>query len=244
MEERLHLILQAQAGDKQIRDALIEENLGLVHHIVKRFANRGYDMEELFQIGCIGLIKAIDHFGIEYDVQFSTYAVPLIMGEIGRFIRDNGMIKVSRNLKENLWKIKAVQNEIQKHTGRDATIDEIALKTGLDQESILLAMESEYEVDSLSRTVYQKDGNEITLGDRIADDKDEENEIMQRVFLKQLLACLSEQERGLIILRYFENKTQMQTAQILGITQVQVSRQEKKILTKLRKLNATRDNMI
>lgn len=235
MEERLHLILQAQAGDKQVRDTLIEENMGLVHHIVKRFANRGYESEELFQIGCIGLIKAIDHFSPEYDVKFSTYAVPLIMGEIRRFIRDNGIIKVSRNLRENLWKIRQVQNEIQLHTGRDATIDEIIHRTGLDEESILMALESEYEVESLSGTVYQKDGNEITLADRIADEKDEAENVMQKVYLGQLLNTLSAEEQKLIRLRYYENQTQIQTAKQLGITQVQVSRLEKKILSKMRR---------
>lgn len=235
MEERLHLIQQAKAGDKQIREILIEENLGLVHHIVKRFSNRGVDMEELFQIGCIGLIKAIDQFDATYDVKLSTYAVPLIMGEIRRFLRDNGMIKVSRTLRENLWKIKKIKNEISLKYGREATIDEIIVGTGLDKESILLALDSEYEIESLSKTVYQKDGNEIALQDRIADERDEEKEIVQKLFMSNLLDSITGEEKKLIILRYYENKTQTQTADILGISQVQVSRLEKKILGKLRR---------
>ncbi len=236
MEDMRGLIVQAQKGDKQVRDTLIEENLGLVHHIVKRFLNRGYDAEELFQIGCIGLMKAIDHFDTDYDVKFSTYAVPLIMGEIKRFLRDNGIIKVSRTLRENAWKIKNAQRELSGQSGREVTIDEIAAATGLTVEEIVMAQEADVEVESLSKVVYQGDGSQISLGERIADEKDEHEVMLNRLLLQQLLQALSEDERYLIKLRYFDNITQTETAKHLGISQVQVSRLEKKILEKMKKM--------
>lgn len=236
MEDMLQLISQAQKGDKQVRDTLIEDNLGLVHHIVKRFLNRGYDAEELFQIGCIGLMKAIDHFDTDYDVKFSTYAVPLIMGEIKRFLRDNGMIKVSRTLKENAWKIKNAQKDLAGPEGREVTIDEIAAETGLTVDEIVMAQEADVEVESLSKVVYQGDGSQISLGDRIADEKDEHEVLLNHLFLEQLLQALSEDERYLIKLRYFDNVTQTETAKQLGISQVQVSRLEKRILEKMKKM--------
>ncbi len=236
MEDMLQLISQAQKGDKQVRDTLIEENLGLVHHIVKRFLNRGYDAEELFQIGCIGLMKAVDHFDTGFDVKFSTYAVPLIMGEIKRFLRDNGIIKVSRSLKENAWKIKNAQRELAGPGGREVTIDEIAAATGLTIDEIVMAQEADVEVESLSKVVYQGDGSEISLGDRIADEKNEQEVLLNHLFLEQLLQALSEDERYLIKLRYFDNVTQTETAKKLGISQVQVSRLEKKILEKMKKM--------
>ncbi|MBO5242109.1 MAG: SigF/SigG family RNA polymerase sporulation sigma factor [Lachnospiraceae bacterium] len=236
MEDMRGLIVQAQKGDKQVRDTLIEENLGLVHHIVKRFLNRGYDAEELFQIGCIGLMKAIDHFDTDYDVKFSTYAVPLIMGEIKRFLRDNGIIKVSRTLRENAWKIKNAQRELSGPSGREVTIDEIAAATGLTVEEIVMAQEADVEVESLSKVVYQGDGSQISLGERIADEKDEHEVMLNRLLLQQLLQALSEDERYLIKLRYFDNITQTETAKHLGISQVQVSRLEKKILEKMKKM--------
>lgn len=237
MEDTLHLISLAQQGDKRIRDALVEENLGLVHHIVKRFAGRGCDMEELFQIGCIGLLKAVDHFDCSYDVKFSTYAVPLIMGEIKRFLRDNSMLKVSRSLKENAWKIKTAQRELSGAEGREVTIDEIAAYTGLSVEEIVMAQEADLEVESLSKTVYQGDGSQISLADRIADERNEQGKMLDRLFLTQILQQLPKEERYLIRLRYFENATQAETAGRLGISQVQVSRLEKKILEKCRKLS-------
>ncbi len=233
MENLLHLIVQAQAGDKQIRDTLIEENLGLVHHIVKRYAGRGYDNEELFQIGCIGLIKAVDHFDTSYDVKFSTYAVPLIMGEIRRFMRDNTMLKMPRSVKENAWKVSSAREELAKMLGREPTIDEIMYHTKLTEEEIILALDAPTEVESLSKPIGMKDGSELTLAEKLPDRSDEEGKIVSSLFLEQLLQYLSEDERYLIRLRYFDNKTQSETAKYMGITQVQVSRREKKILHKL-----------
>lgn len=224
----LTLIQQARQGDKQSRDTIIEENMGLVHHIVKRFLNRGYDAEELFQIGCIGLMKAVDHFDTGYDVKFSTYAVPMIMGEIKRFLRDNGMIKVSRSLKENAWRIRQTRTMLEAKLGREPAVDEIATQMELSVEEIIQAMEADVEVESLSRTVYQGDGNEICLYEKLADERDDMQQLVNHVFLQDLLQKLPEEEQELIRYRYYDNLTQVETAKRMGISQVQVSRLEKK----------------
>lgn len=153
--ERMELLRRAHTGDKEARDQLVEENLGLVWSVVKRFAGRGYDREDLFQIGCIGLMKAIDHFDLDYQVKLSTYAVPMIAGEIKRFLRDDGMIKVSRSMRENGWKIKRASEKLSQELGRSATVDEIAAATELTVEEIVLATEAGFEVDSLDRRVYE-----------------------------------------------------------------------------------------
>ena len=167
MEETAVLIERSQAGDKEARETLIEENLGLVRHIVKRFAGRGYDMEDLFQIGCIGLMKAIDKFDLHYEVRFSTYAVPMIQGEIKRFLRDDGMVKVSRTLKENGWKIKQAAERLSQKLGREATLKELSEATGLETEDIVMALDANVEVESIYKSVYQSDGNEIYLVDQV-----------------------------------------------------------------------------
>lgn len=237
MENIRYLIEKAKQGDKEARDTLTIENLGLVHHIVKRFAQRGCDTEELFQIGCIGLMKAIDKFDLKYDVAFSTYAVPMIMGEIRRFLRDDGMLKVSRALKENAWKVKKAERELAAQKGGEATLAELATITGLTEEEIIMAQEADEEVESLSQTIYQSDGNEILLQDRIADEKNEAENLLNQIFVHQILDELPQKEQYLIRLRYFENITQTETAKRMGISQVQVSRMEKKILCKIRQNN-------
>lgn len=235
MTDTIALIEQAHKGDKKAREALVEENLGLVHHIVKRFQGRGYDSEDLFQIGSIGLMKAIDHFDTSFEVRFSTYAVPMIAGEVKRFLRDDGMVKVSRTLKENAYKVAMATNELLQRYGRTPTFEEVLKETGLRDEDAVLAMEASSEVESIYKTVYQSDGNDILLVDTIMDEGDRKHEeILNQMLLKQLLAELPEKERELIVLRYFREKTQMEVARILGITQVQVSRLEKKILERMR----------
>lgn len=236
MEETIALLQRAHQGDKTARDELVKQNLGLVWSIVRRFENRGYELEDLFQIGSIGLMKAIDKFDIAFEVRFSTYAVPLITGEIKRFLRDDGMIKVSRSLKENAARVKAAESRIQKEFGRDATLGELAEATGIQKEEIVMALEANIDVDSIYRAVYQQDGSETCLADRIREKKDRNEEVLNQMLLKQLLESLTEMERELIVQRYFHEKTQAQVAEGLGITQVQVSRMEKKILLRLRKM--------
>jgi len=236
MEETTELLTQAQAGDREAREILVEKNLGLVHHIVKRFLGRGYEPEDLFQIGSIGLMKAIDKFDLSYDVKFSTYAVPMIAGEIKRFLRDDGLVKVSRTLKENGFKVRQAAEQVSKRLGREATLSEISELTGISTEDIVMAMEANVEVESIYKSVYQSDGNEIYMVDRLPAEKDENERVLNHMLLEQLLSELTEDEKQLIALRYFQDKTQVEVARQLGISQVQVSRLEKRILLRMRGL--------
>ena len=202
--------------------------------MVKRFINRGgAEAEDLFQIGAMGLLKAIEKFDVDYGVCFSTYAVPLIMGEIRRFLRDDGMIKVSRSIKENNRRLKWIREELQQKTGREPTISELAQASGIATEDILTALDAGREVESIYKTVYESDGNEVRLMDMLGSEGESE-EIVNRLLLENLINRLDEQEKTLIKLRYFENKTQVQVAGDLGMSQVQVSRMEKKVLLRLR----------
>ena len=204
------LIKKARAGEKEAREVLIEQNLGLVRHIVKRFLGRGYEAEDLFQIGVIGLIKAIDKFDTEYDVKSSTDAVPLITGEIKRFIRDDGMIKVSRNLKENGIKIKMAREKLAGKYGREPSIDEVAKEAFLTVEEVVLAMEANVQVESIYKSVYQSDGNELFMVDQLADESgNAHEEVLNHLLVNQLLNGLGKEEQKLIILRYYQDKTQM-----------------------------------
>lgn len=236
--DTIGLIGLSQQGDRQAREQLITENVGLVWSMVRRFLGRGCEAEDLFQIGIIGLIKAIDKFDVTFDVKFSTYAVPMITGEIKRFLRDDGMIKVSRTLKENNMKLRAAEERLSARFGREATLEELALETGLSMEDIVPALEACTEVESLSKPINRPDGSEGTLGERIPGDSDEAEQIVNHMVMKQLLEALQEEERKLIELRYFENKTQTEIAARFGVSQVQISRMEKKILQRMRGLLA------
>lgn len=233
--ETIELIKRSRSGDKLAREQVIKENMPLVYSIVKRFAGRGYDVEDLSQIGAIGLIKAVDNFNLNYDVKFSTYAVPVISGEIKRFLRDDGMVKVSRTLKENGIRVKRAAESLAGRLGREATLEELSAATELGREEIVMALEAGNEVESLHKTVFQKEGSEILLMDRIPSEKNESEAVVNQLLLEQLLGELDEKERRLIELRYFEEKTQTQTAQMLEMSQVQVSRLEKRILGSMRK---------
>lgn len=240
MDETLQLIRLAHEGDKTARDRLVSENMGLVWSIVRRFSGRGYEQEDLFQIGSIGLIKAIDKFDLAFDVRFSTYAVPMITGEIKRFLRDDGMIKVSRSIKETAAKAKMTGELLKTRLGREATMEEISRELKLPPEEIAAALESGAEVESLYKTIYQGDGSSIHLIDKLEESGSEnENEkVLDRMVLKELLLDLSPEERNLIIMRYFMDRTQTEIAKEMGISQVQVSRLEKKILKGMKdKLN-------
>ena len=235
MDQVAELLKRAHQGDKTARDQLVHSNIGLVWSIVRRFANRGYELEDLFQIGSIGLLKAIDRFDLSFEVKFSTYAVPMITGEIRRFLRDDGMLKVSRSLRENAWKIRKEAEKWQNEYGRDATLEELSAVTELSVEDIVLALSANGEVDSLYRPVPGAEGKEITLQEQIKDEKNEIEKQIDHIFLQELLEALDARERQLIYLRYFADKTQTEVAGILGTTQVQVSRMEKKLLQKMRK---------
>lgn len=235
MEAVSVLIAKAQQGDKKAREVLIENNLGLVHAIVRRFAGRGVEAEDLFQIGTIGLMKAIDHFDLNYEVKFSTYAVPLITGEMKRFLRDDGILKVSRTLKEQNQKLRILRQNLQGELGREPTLQELSLQSGLTMEEIIVATESECRVESIYASVYQNDGSEVALVDMLGKEDSEKEELLNRMLLRQLLEGLGEKESTLIKMRYFQDKTQSEVAKYMGISQVQVSRLEKKILLHMRK---------
>ena len=241
MRDMTELIRQAQEGDKVARDKMISENLGLVHSIVRRFENRGCDREELFQTGCIGLIKAIEKFDISLQLAFSTYAVPMIMGEIRRFLRDDGMVKVSRTLKENGYKINKARELLTNELGREPSILEIGALTELSREEIVLAMEANREVESIYQPVAGTDGDEILLVDQLRNtsniyEEPEKEAVLNQLLVSQLMKALNEQEQRVIILRYFENKTQCEVASLMEMSQVQISRLERKILLRLREL--------
>ena len=196
--ETIELIKRSRAGDKLAREQVIKANMPLVYSIVKRFAGRGYDAEDLSQIGAIGLIKAVDNFNVNFEVKFSTYAVPVISGEIKRFLRDDGMVKVSRTLKENGIRIKRAAEMLAIRLGRDATLEELSAATELAREDIVMALEASSEVESLHKTVFQKEGSEILLMDKIPSKKNESEHIVNQILLEQLLGELGEKERKLI----------------------------------------------
>ena len=229
MDHTIDLIQKSHEGDEEARARLVEENAGLVWCIVKRFHNRGVETEDLFQIGNIGLIKAIDKFDLSYDVKFSTYAVPMISGEIKRFLRDDGMIKVSRSLKELAYKAYLLKEDLQNQWGREPTVGELSERLGVEQEELVMALDAGGDVESLHKPIYQKDGQEIRLMDKLEEKSEEHEQVLNHIVLTELLGVLNQDEKRLIYLRYFAEQTQSQVGRELGISQVQVSRMEKSL---------------
>ncbi|WP_246942359.1 RNA polymerase sporulation sigma factor SigF [Bacillus pinisoli] len=226
------LIKRSQLGEQGARDLIVQKNMRLVWSVVQRFLNRGYEPDDLFQIGCIGLLKSVDKFDLSYDVKFSTYAVPMIIGEIQRFIRDDGTVKVSRSLKEMGNKIRKAKDELSKIHGRVPTITEIAERLEISPEDVVLAQEASRAPSSIHETVYENDGDPITLLDQIADDT--ETGWFDKIALQEAIRDLDERERLIVFLRYYKDQTQSEVATRLGISQVQVSRLEKKILQQMK----------
>ncbi|MGD6876727.1 RNA polymerase sporulation sigma factor SigF [Bacillus infantis] len=226
------LIQKSQAGDQGARDTIVQKNMRLVWSVVQRFLNRGYEPDDLFQIGCIGLLKSVDKFDLSYDVKFSTYAVPMIIGEIQRFIRDDGTVKVSRSLKEMGNKIRKAKDELTKTFGRIPTVTELSAYLEIPPEDIILAQEAGRTPSSIHETVYENDGDPITLLDQIDDGND--GKWFDQIALKEAIRELDERERLIVYLRYYKDQTQSEVAARLGISQVQVSRLEKKILQQMK----------
>lgn len=237
-EETMELILASQNGDQYAKDKLVKHNIGLIKSVLRGFVNRGYDMDDLFQIGSIGLLKAISKFDTSYNVRFSTYAVPMIAGEIKRFLRDDGIIKVSRSLKQTANKVKYTQENLSKILGREPTIQEISEELNIDKEEIVMALESSYHPDYLHDVIHQNEGSPLYLIDKISLEEDNEEDIIDNIMLKEMLSQLKERDRQVIILRYFKDKTQVEVAKTLGISQVQVSRIEKRIIEDMKKMLA------
>lgn len=234
-ENNIQLIRSAQGGDKEALNRLVKINLPLVSAISKKFLNRGYEYEDIFQIGCIGLVKAINNFDEKYNVKFSTYAVPMILGEIKRFLRDDGIIKVSRSVKNTAKKLHYDKESLTKELNREPTIEELAKYSGIEREEIVFAMESANSLQYLYDTIHQDDGSPVLLIDKLSQSHEEDTKMIDRIALKEALKDLDVKSRQIIMLRYFKDKTQVQVAKMLGISQVQVSRIEKKVLKVMKK---------
>ncbi len=234
-EEMKDLLARAQKGDAKARERLINCNLKLVFNLVKRFHNRGHELEDLFQIGCIGLMKAIDKFDLNYNVRFSTYAVPMIVGEIRRFLRDDSPVKISRSLKETAYKVQQGRESLMLKMGREPTVNEIASEIGISREDVVEAMEAAQTPTSIYETLHQDDGDPIYLLDQLSEK--EEGSMFPRldsIAVKQLLKQLPDRDRMILLWRFFADKTQGEIASKLGLSQVQVSRLERQALKKLR----------
>ena len=228
----LDLLVKVRSGDEQAKEQVVKDNLGLVWSIVHRFKNSYYDKDDLFQIGGIGLMKAINHFDPSYNVQFSTYAVPIIMGEIKRYFRDDGTIKVSRSLKELNIKVTKAKEILQAENNEEPTVEEVARYLEVDVHDVVEAIDSSYYPTSLSEPIYEKDGSTISMEDRLIDKSD--HMWFEKIALEMEMEKLDEKEKMIIYMRYQLDYNQEAIAQRLGISQVQVSRLEKKIVTKLR----------
>lgn len=230
------LLERAQAGDTAARERIVNCNLRLVFNLIQRFNNRGYETEDLFQIGTIGLIKAIDKFDLSFGVKFSTYAVPMIIGEIRRFLRDDSPIKVSRSLKEQGGKIRQTQERLQRELKREPKLSEVAAELGMEVDEVVAALEANQLPTSIHETLYQDDGDPIYVIDQLVDDKQAENRFFEHLALKEVLDKLPEREKKILLMRFFNDKTQMEVAGEVGISQVQVSRLERSALKKVREL--------
>ncbi len=231
MDNNSILLKEYKNGNFSARDKLCEENMGLVWNIAKRFSKSGVEPEDLAQTGTVGLLKAIDNFNPEFDVKFSTYAVPMIIGEIRRFLRDDGLIKVSRTLKQSAYKGYQAREELAKTLNREPTLFEISQKCGISTEELVEAFEATAAPDSINREIYS-DSNE-EFADKLKSGDDEEK-IVNRIAIENILSSLKPRERQVLVLRYFKGKTQQEIAPIVGVSQVQVSRIEKKAFEKIR----------
>jgi RNA polymerase sporulation-specific sigma factor len=232
-EEMTELLQKAQKGDGEAREKLINCNLRLVFNLVQRFSNRGYESEDLFQIGTIGLIKAIDKFDLSYNVKFSTYAVPMIIGEIRRFLRDDSPIKVSRSLKENAYRINKTRETLTKELGREPTLQEIAAEIDIPMEEIITSLEAMQLPTSIYETLYQDDGDPIYVLDQLSNETEDEV-WFEKIAFKEILYKLPNKERDILIMRFIQDKTQTEIAKIIGLSQVQVSRLERQALKKFK----------
>ena len=234
-QEKRELLLKTKQGDQSARDRLIYGNLRLVLSIIQRFMNRNENVDDLFQVGCVGLIKAVDNFNTDLDVKFSTYAVPMIIGEIRRYLRDNNSIRISRSLRDLAYQALSVREELLTSTQNEPTVDEIAKKVGVKKELVVRAMEAIVAPISLYEPVYTDNGDSIFVIDQLSDSSSGEEVWLENIVLKEAMKILTERERSIIHMRFFKNKTQMEIANEIGISQAQVSRIEKGALERMRK---------
>ena len=239
-ENNIEDVKKAQSGSNEAMENLIKNNQGLIWNIVKRFSGRNYEIEDLYQIGCLGFIKAIRRFDTNFEVQVSTYAVPYILGEIKKYIRDDGIVKVSRSVKELGIKVKQLQNEYLKKNKEEISIQEIAKELNVDKEEVIFAIEAQRPVESIYQEEQGDEKNKRELISKIPSNNNQENNIVNNMALAQIIENLDSRERQIIILRFYRDKTQTQVGKMLGISQVQVSRIEKNVLSKIKqKLEAS-----
>jgi len=234
MDRTLWLIECAHKGDKKARETAVQENMGLVRNVVKRYQGRGVEQEDLIQIGCIGLLKAIDYFNLELEVRFSTYAVPMIIGEIRRYLRDNNSIRVSRSLKDTAYKAIYAKDTLTRKNLKEPTVEEIAAEVGISKEDIVYALDAMQNPMSLYEPVYTDGGDTLYVMDQISDKKNKEETWVEHLSLSEAMKRLNDRERHIISLRFFEGKTQTEVADMIGISQAQVSRLEKNALKAMR----------
>lgn len=234
-KEKQELLIKAKNGDMDARERLINGNLRLVLAAVQRFANRGENMDDIFQVGCIGLMKAIDNFDISQNVRLSTYAFPMIVGEIRRFLRDNNAVRVSRSMKDAAYRAMQVREQIISETQREPTVEQIAEKLGLPREEVVLALESVVEPVSLYEPVYSDGGDTIYVMDQVGDKMDTDENWLDEILLKDAMSKLSDREKRILSLRFFQGKTQVEVSAEIGISQAQVSRLEKGAISKVKK---------
>ena len=233
-EEKKALLLRTKNGDELARQELIYGNLRLVLSIIQRFTGRRENVDDLFQVGCIGLVKAVDNFNVELDVKFSTYAVPMIIGEIRRYLRDNNAIRISRSVRDLAYKALQAREELTKEKECEPTVEDIAARLGEKKEAVVQAMKAIIEPISLYEPVFSDNGDSIYVLDQLSDANSSEEIWLENIVLRDAMNCLSERERKIIILRYYKNKTQTEIAQEIGISQAQVSRLEKGALGRMR----------
>jgi len=234
-EQTQELLRRVRDGDMQAREELIAGNLRLVLSVIQRFSNRGENADDLFQVGCIGLIKAIDNFNVELDVKFSTYGVPMIVGEIRRYLRDNSVMRVSRSMRDTAYHVlQAKESYIAQHQ-REPTVEEIAKILEIKREDVVFALEAIVEPVSLYEPVYSDSGDTVCVMDQVRDSKNTDERWLEQIALKQAISQLGEREKNILSMRFFEGKTQMEVSAEIGISQAQVSRLEKSALKQIRK---------
>lgn len=232
-DEKTELLKKIKSGDEKARETLIKGNLRLVLSVIQRFTGRGETPDDLFQVGCIGLIKSIDNFSLEFGVRFSTYAVPMILGEIKRYIRDNGQLRVSRSLRDLAYRAMQAKEQLTNEKKRDPTIEEIAERIESKREDVVIALEAVTEPVSLYEPVFSEGGDTIYVMDQIGD-KNDDNNWLDEIALKEAISSLGNREKKILSLRFFQGKTQVEVANEIGISQAQVSRLEKGALNKIK----------
>lgn len=234
-KETRELLEKARGGDKQAREKLIAGNLRLVLSVVQRFGGRGEAADDLFQVGCVGLIKSIDHFDLSLNVRFSTYAVPMIIGEIRRYLRDSSPVRVSRSLRDNAYKALTAREAFTKEHQREPTVEEIAQAIGMKREEVVFALDAISDPISLYEPVYQDGGDAICVMDQVRDPKNTDDSWIEQIAMKQAMSGLSEREKRILALRFYDGRTQIEVAKEIGISQAQVSRLEKGVIEKIKK---------